>query len=145
MITILGMAHVGIRVSDFSRTVAFYRQLGFNVIREDLDERVIVVRHASGVELNLLDSVDSPGSARNLLMDEPVRYPGYTHIALRLADIRQAARHIKQLGIAITEGPVTFGDGSTSIFFRDPDRNVIEFTQPATLNHQLDDVVTEGL
>jgi catechol 2,3-dioxygenase-like lactoylglutathione lyase family enzyme len=62
-------------------------------------------------------------------MDETVKYPGYTHIALRVADINQAIQRIKMLGIVITEGPVTFGDGKTSIFFRDPDRNVIELTQ----------------
>jgi hypothetical protein len=36
-----------------------------------------------------------------------------------------------------TEGPVTFGDGSRSIFFRDPDRNMIALSetriQPDTL------------
>jgi lactoylglutathione lyase len=62
-------------------------------------------------------------------MDETIKYPGYTHIALRVTDIEQAIQSTKSLGIAITEGPVTFGDGKTSIFIRDPDRNVIEFTQ----------------
>ncbi len=98
--------------------------------REDYAERVVVVRHPSGVELNLLDSADTGNGGRNILMDEPAKYPGYTHIALRISDIEAVVRQLEQLGIDITEGPVRFGDGSTSVFFRDPDRSVIELSCP---------------
>jgi len=63
-------------------------------------------------------------------MDEVQRYPGFTHIAIKIEDVKQAAKKLNELGVTITEGPVTFGDGSTSFFFRDPDRNVIEFSEP---------------
>ncbi len=124
-----GLAHIGIRVKNFSRSIGFYRQLGFEVTREDYRENVVVVKHLSGLELNLLDSATTENEQRNILMDEKERYPGVTHIALRVSDIALAERTIKSFGLAITEGPVTFGDGSTSIFFRDPDRNVIELSQ----------------
>lgn len=133
MIILNGIAHIGIRVLDFARSTKFYRHLDFKVIREDYSERVVVLKHDSGVELNLLDSVTPGLSDRNLLMDEPVRYSGYTHLALRIPNVSQAGLTIRNLGIEITEGPVTFGDGSRSIFFRDPDRNVIELSQPDAL------------
>ena len=129
MIKIIGMAHVGVRVADFKRAIRFYQQLGFHLARNDQQERVVVMKHLAGIEINLLDSANRDNGGRNVLMDEPVRYPGYTHLALRVANVYQAAEGIRALGIAITEGPVTFGDGSTSIFFRDPDRNVIELAQ----------------
>jgi len=130
MIRITGMAHVGVRVTSFDRTIRFYKRLGFTVIRDDKEERVIVLKHPNGIEINLLDSVDHINNGRNVLMDEPVHYPGYTHLAMSVTDVYRAVETVKNLGIKITEGPVTFGDGSTSIFFRDPDLNVIELSQP---------------
>lgn len=133
MIKITGLAHVGVRVTDFGTAISFYRQLGFQMTRDDHEERVVVMRHGSGVKINLLDSVDDDNGGRNVLMDEPRRYAGYTHLALEVANIHKAAQAIRQLGLVITEGPVSFGDGSTSVFFRDPDRNVIELSQPQVM------------
>lgn len=133
MIEINRLDHVGIRVRNFARTVNFYQQFGFNVIRDDRHERVVVLRNAAGAELNLLDSADTSAdtavAGNNVLMDQTFRYPGYTHIALQVADINDTLRDVVAAEIRVTEGPVTFGDGKTSIFFRDPDRNVIELTQ----------------
>jgi len=131
VIDIEHLAHIGIRVSDFARSVAFYRRYGFLVTREDYREHVVVLRHPSGLELNLLDSANDDNQGRNVLMDEQQRYPGVTHIALRVQDVRRAKAQLEEAGIAITEGPVSFGDGSTSVFFRDPDRNVIELAEAA--------------
>ncbi len=130
MMDIEGLAHIGIRVTGFGSAIAFYRQLGFALVREDYQERVVVLRHPSGLELNLLDSVTTSHHTRNILMDEAVRYPGLTHIALRVRDLAAVQREVLERGIRITEGPVMFGDGSTSIFLRDPDRNVIELSEP---------------
>jgi lactoylglutathione lyase len=133
MIAVNRLDHVGIRVRDFTRTVNFYQQFGFGVIRDDRQEHVVVLRNAAGAELNLLDSADTPTdmtvAGSNVLMDQVFRHPGYTHIALQVADIDVTLRDIEAAGITVTEGPVTFGDGKASIFFRDPDWNVIELTQ----------------
>jgi len=139
-ISISGLAHIGIRVSDFKSAIGFYSQLGFKLIRDDMYERVVVLKHSSGIEINLLDSVNSKVNDRNVLMDQPVRFAGYTHMALRVDDVYQSADAIRAMDIEITEGPVTFGDGSTSIFLRDPDRNVIELSQPLQVDKLQDDV-----
>jgi lactoylglutathione lyase len=130
MIEINGLAHIGIRITDFERAKAFYQMFGFDVVREDYVERVVVLHHASGIEINLLDSANDTNEGNNILMDEDLRYPGFTHLAISVRDIDHVQTALKEQGITITEGPVKFGDGTTSVFFRDPDHNVIELSQP---------------
>ena len=121
--------HVGIRVMEFDRAIAFYERLGFSLIRNDLDEHVVVMKHRSGIEINLLDSGSDDNDRRNVLMDVTPKYPGYTHYAIEVESVDDTRRFLESIGLEITEGPVTFGDGKTSVFVRDPDLNVIEFTQ----------------
>ncbi|MCF6765500.1 VOC family protein [Thiotrichales bacterium 19S3-7] len=122
--------HIGIRVMEFDRAIRFYEKLNFKLTREDYKENVVVLKHDSGVEINLLGSGNDSNQAKNILMDMPNKYPGYTHYAINVASINETKNYIEnELNITITEGPITFGDGKTSIFIRDPDSNVIEFTQ----------------
>lgn len=118
--------HLGIRVTDKARALAFYASLGFEIDHESDFDAVVIVKNSSGVELNLIvNGVDRMGG-KNILMDVPEKHPGHTHVAFRVADIRHSIAVLKQTGTAITQGPVTFGDGHVSVFVRDPDRNVIE-------------------
>ncbi|NIO12007.1 MAG: VOC family protein, partial [Deltaproteobacteria bacterium] len=63
---------------------------------------------------------------KNILMDVPDKFPGYTHVALRVSSVVETIKTLEEHNIPITGGPVDFGDGNLSIFVRDPDRNVIE-------------------
>ena len=121
--------HVGIRVMEFDRATAFYEKLGFTVTRRDFEEHVFVLKHPSGIEINLLDSGNDDNDNKNVLMDVDEKYPGYTHYAIEVESAEEAKRFLESIGVRVTEGPVTFGDGKTSVFVRDPDLNVIEFTQ----------------
>jgi lactoylglutathione lyase len=126
MIEIETFDHLGIRVADKQRSLAFYAQLGFELVHESTFDAVVIIKNAAGVELNLIvNGVDKTGG-KNILMDVPEKHPGYTHIAYRVADIKATIAALKKSGTAITQGPVTFGDGHVSVFVRDPDRNVIE-------------------
>jgi len=128
---ILNIDHIGIRVTDFQKSLHFYQKFGFISIREDYEEHVFVLRHPSGIVLNLLDNTNNNFNQSNVLMDTENRYPGYTHYAIAVESIADSIQFLHSIDCKITEGPVTFGNGQTSVFIRDPDRNVIEFTEHA--------------
>jgi lactoylglutathione lyase len=126
-VTIERVDHIGIRVRDFDRAMAFYDVLGFSLgLRVTFDD-VAIIRNQAGVEINLILNANAGDPAKNILMDVGEKYAGYTHVALRVASIPDTIAALKAHDIRITQGPVKFGeDGGVSIFVRDPDRNVIE-------------------
>ena len=139
MIAIEKVDHLGIRITDRSRALAFYATLGFKIEHEVEFDAVIIIKNAADVELNLIvNGVDRTGG-NNILMDVPEKHPGLTHVAFRVADIKATMATLKENDIKITQGPVTFGDGHVSVFVRDPDRNVIE------LRARLDKEVAESI
>jgi lactoylglutathione lyase len=126
MIDIEQVDHLGIRVTNKGRALAFYGGLGFEMDHESDFDAVVIIKNGAGVELNLIvNGVDRTGG-KNILMDVPEKHAGFTHVAFRVADIRHTIAALKEMDVAITQGPVTFGDGHVSVFVRDPDRNVIE-------------------
>ena len=126
-ITIERVDHIGIRVRDLDRAIAFYKVLGFEFLHRATGDAVAIIRNAQGVEINLVFNANAGDPAKNVLMDVGEKYPGYTHVALRVASIPATMAALKAADIKITQGPVKFGeDGGVSLFVRDPDRNVIE-------------------
>ena len=128
-VTILGLAHIGIRVHELERSVRFYELLGFAKTAGPIGpEPVAILEHPSGLEVNLVlnaPSADEP----NILMDVTDKHPGITHFALLCPDILAAKAQLEAAGIALSGGPIRFGPGAQGIFVRDPDRNVIELHQ----------------
>ena len=119
--------HIGIRVRDLDCALAFYRVLGFALMQRSENDDVAIIRNERGVELNLVFNANAGDPAANILMDVPEKFAGYTHIALRVTSIPATIAALQANRIAITQGPVSFGDaGHVSVFVRDPDRNVIE-------------------
>ena len=129
-IPITGIAHIGVRVHDLERSVAFYELLGFTKTVGPIGpEPVAILDHPSGVEINLV--LNAPkANEPNILMDVPEKHPGITHFALLCADILAAKKKLEAAGFPLSGGPVRFETGAEAIFVRDPDRNVIELHQP---------------
>ncbi|HUK58520.1 MAG TPA: VOC family protein [Stellaceae bacterium] len=126
-ITIERVDHIGIRVRDLDQAVAFYKILGFEFLQRAQGDSVAIIKNREGVEINLIFNANAGDPAKNVLMDVGEKYPGYTHVALRVASVPDTIAALKQNDIRITQGPVKFGeDGGVSLFVRDPDRNVIE-------------------
>ena len=127
MIEIAAVDHIGVRVRDLDRAMKFYALLGFEVHYKAANDAVAVVKNAHGVELNLVYNANAGPEGKNILMDVGEKYPGYTHVALRVKSIKSAIETLRANDIRITQGPVSFGrDGHVSVFVRDPDLNVVE-------------------
>jgi len=122
--------HVGLRVRDLAVTREFYERLGFEFLVGPVGpEPVAIMEHPSGVNINFILNASPDASRTNLLMDEPRKHTGYTHIALEISDAEAVERRLDAAGIEITE-KVEFED-AYFFFVRDPDGNVIEFHRPA--------------
>jgi len=105
----------------------FYGMLGFALHWKAANDAVAVIRNGRDVELNLVYNANADAAGKNILMDVPEKYPGYTHDALRVASIKATIETLRKNGVRITQGPVSFGrDGHVSVFVRDPDLNVVE-------------------
>jgi lactoylglutathione lyase len=119
--------HIGVRVRDLERAMQFYAMLGFQLEHKAANDAVAVVRNAHGVELNLVFNANADAGGKNILMDVVEKYAGWTHVALRVSSIKATIEALREHGVRITQGPVSFGrDGHVSVFVRDPDLNVVE-------------------
>ena len=125
---ITGYDHVGIRVSDAARAIAFYEKLGFSVDPDFSDHRVAEMVTLDGTRINLIFNAQPRPGASNILMDEPVKWPGHTHAAFIVDSIDHILEWAESEEVAITEGPVNW-DRRLTCFLRDPDGNVLEFNE----------------
>lgn len=126
MLCIRGYDHVGIRVSDRDRALDFYRELGFVPDPQFSDDRVAEIVAADGTRINLI--FNGIARSNNVLLDEPVKWPGYTHGAFIVESLDDLLDWANRSGVEVTEGPVDWGRRMTC-FIRDPDGNVLEFNE----------------
>ena len=95
--------HIGIRVRNLDRALAFYGVLGFELVRRAAGDDVAIIRNEHNLELNLVFNANAGDRAANILMDLPEKFPGYTHIALRVASIPVTIAALKANDIAISQ------------------------------------------
>lgn len=123
---VLGLDHVVLRVKSLERSIDFFRAvLGARVERELQLPRIVQMRIGD----SLLDLV--PGRRRKADADHNL-----DHFAVRVADLDRAAlsRRLAPWGIQPGEPAERYGAQGygLSIYFTDPDGNMIEFKGPAT-------------
>jgi catechol 2,3-dioxygenase-like lactoylglutathione lyase family enzyme len=132
MISVGQIDHVGIRVTDRERAQRFYEQLGFRIDpnEESPHGRSCGMVNDAGARINLIYNGRESLASRNVLMDVPEKWPGYTHAAFIVEDLDALVKWFEANGITITEGPSVFGHGRRKVcFVRDPDGNVLEFDE----------------
>ncbi len=116
--------HVVIAVSDWERSIAFYRDvLGAEVVPQEPPR---VAFRFGDTQLNVHGpGVDVGGNVARL----PVQ-PGNSDLCFEWpGPIDEAQAHLERHGVAIETGPVSRlaarGEG-TSVYFRDPDGSLLE-------------------
>ena len=127
----LRLDHIGIRVTDLATAEAFYARLGF--VRDPAEYapavRACGLVHPTGLRIHLIHNGEA-ASDGNVLLDVPVKRPGYTHAAFIVDSMDELVEWLARENIAISEGPVTMGHGRRNVcFIRDPDLNVLEFNE----------------
>lgn len=121
--------HVGIRVSDRARAVAFYEMLGFTEVLDLPAHHANEMSAGGALRINLIFNGVAQEGARNVLQDAPVKLPGLTHVAFVVDDLASLERKLAEEKIAVTEGPIVIAGRRRTLFIRDPDGTVLEFNQ----------------
>ena len=126
---ILSIDHIGIRITDRDVSRAFYAQFGFVETDYFQADQANEMETASGVRINLIMNGAKRPQNKNILLDEPIKYPGITHLALVVNNLSELQTWLQANNIAITQGPVQLSPRRITLFIRDPDGNVLEFNQ----------------
>ena len=129
MFRIKGYEHVGIRVTDREVATRFYERLGFKEEADLPEHQANEMVNEAGVFINLIFNGVRRPQNRNVLQDEPEKYPGITHVAFVIDDLDDMMATLARERIPISEGPIEIGGRRRVIFIRDPDRNVLEFNE----------------
>lgn len=127
----LRLDHIGIRVTDLAIAEAFYAKLGFTRDPEEFDPaaRACGLVHPTGLRIHLIYNGE-PAKEGNVLLDAPIKRPGYTHAAFIVDSMEKLVAWLAQENISISEGPIVMGHGRRNVcFIRDPDLNVLEFNE----------------
>src|SRR5437870_2449095 len=120
--------HVGLRVTDAARSMAFYGALGFRLDAAHSNETAAEIVNDAGVRLNLILNGEPTPARDNVLLDRAQKWPGYTHAAFTVDRLANVLEWAADRNVPITEGPVDWGRRLTC-FLRDPDANVLEFNE----------------
>jgi lactoylglutathione lyase len=127
-VSVKAFDHVGIRVTNAKDALAFYAKFGFAIDPDYSNDQVAEIVSPDGVRLNLIFNGEATPKRNNLLLDEPKKWPGYTHAAFIVTNLQEVLDLAARERIVITEGPVDWGRRLTC-FLRDPDGNVLEFNE----------------
>ncbi len=117
--------HMGIAVADPKASAAWYEKvLDFKeIFSNGAEPPTLLVEHPSGFRLEVIPKTDRPQPER-----EP-RDPGWSHIALKVADLDAAAAELTSRGLVFDDDPVEAVGGGRILNFSDPDGNMMQIVE----------------
>lgn len=127
----LQLDHIGIRVTDLALAETFYAKFGFTRDPGEFAPQAHAcgLVHPTGLRIHLIYNGERANEG-NVLLDAPIKRPGYTHAAFIVESMDELVTWLAKESIPISEGPVMMGHGRRNVcFIRDPDLNVLEFNE----------------
>ncbi len=115
----LGIRHVALRVTDISRSVAFYTNIMKMGIEWSPDPENVYL--SSGGDNLALHQV---GKGESVAAKGSLDHFGF--VVSKAEEVDEWAALLESKGIELSQGPRTHRDGARSIYFRDPDGNLIQ-------------------
>jgi len=113
--------HIGIAVKNMDEALAFYRDtLGLSSAGEEvIDEQKVKVAFLplGDTELELLESTSPDGPVAKFIEK---RGEGIQHIALRVENIEEALKELKEKGFRLIDQQPRYGAGNAKIAFLHP-------------------------
>lgn len=117
----LGLRHLALRVRNIDRSLEFYTKVMGMRVDWQPDEHNAYLTTGSD---NLALHQGSDPAAKNAAPD--VRLDHFGFLVSTLEEVDAWALRLAAQGVEVTQQPKTHRDGSRSIYFRDPDNNLIQ-------------------
>jgi glyoxylase I family protein len=110
--------HVSLNVSDTGRALAFYRDvLGMQLLpRPELPFGGAWLDAGNGKQVHLIEADVPPDLGQ--------------HVAFLVDDVEAVIARLRDAGVEVSEAKHVGGTSIRQAFGRDPDGNMLEFTQP---------------
>jgi catechol 2,3-dioxygenase-like lactoylglutathione lyase family enzyme len=126
--------HISYSVRDIALSIAFYKVLGFNEIKEwqskDLLLKMSLLKNKENIIIELVscaNSVSLPNYAKDY--KDSLRHIGIRHLALKVESVEEAHVFVSSKGVRNISSIQTGKLGRPYFFVNDPDGNVLEFIQ----------------
>lgn len=123
---VTGIEHTAIASSNPEQLAHWYVDcLGFTINYQSKNSRTVFVRTPGG---SMIEIIEAAGPAA-----EPagMKDAGFRHLALAVEDFPAACRRLQEKGVAFLADPVQKG-GTSTVFFRDPDGNLLHLLHRET-------------
>jgi catechol 2,3-dioxygenase-like lactoylglutathione lyase family enzyme len=147
MAGLIAAHHTSLTVSDLERSVAFYTDLGLEVVLRQTPGGTYLQKITGFPDVHIRQAhLTLPGGGHQLELFEyvsprgqPVRSrncdPGNTHLAFVVDDLDAVYERLASRGVEFVSPPVTIDAGANvgakGLYLRDPDGFTIELFEPA--------------
>lgn len=119
-----GIDHVGVRVADLGRAVAFYERLGFTNAYADDRGATLIAGNAKLFLFANRPATPPAAAIRNGPLEHPARID---HITLLVADVDRVYADLRAHGVAFAGEPADQECGARSVGLTDTDGNNLYF------------------
>jgi catechol 2,3-dioxygenase-like lactoylglutathione lyase family enzyme len=117
----LGVRHLALRVRDLKRSLDFYtRIMNMRVEWQPDADNAYLTSGSDNLALHQVSSASGAGETGGAALDH------FGFLVATPDEVDGWARDLEARGVALEQQPKTHRDGARSIYFRDPDGNLIQ-------------------